>query len=81
VHNLVIAEEGSELNVLTGCTINPKVKEGLHIGISEFYVKKNATLTFTMIHNWGEDFHVRPRSVAILEEGQHLFQLSSSFAQ
>ncbi|MBC7328322.1 SufD family Fe-S cluster assembly protein [bacterium] len=69
VHNVVIAEEGSEINVLTGCTISPKVKKGLHIGISEFYVKRGATLVFTMIHNWGEEFDVRPRTVVILEEG------------
>ncbi|MBC7328865.1 SufD family Fe-S cluster assembly protein [bacterium] len=69
VHNVVIVEEGAELNILTGCTISPRVKEGIHIGISEFYVKRNATLVFTMIHNWGEEFHVRPRTVTILEEG------------
>ncbi len=38
------------------------------MGISEFYVKKNAKLTFTMIHNWAENIAVRPRSVAIVEE-------------
>ncbi|MGB9607003.1 MAG: SufB/SufD family protein [bacterium] len=69
VHNVVIVEEGAELNLLTGCTLSPKVKKGIHIGISEFYVKRNATLIFTMIHNWGEEFAVRPRTVVVLEEG------------
>ena len=39
------------------------------MGISEFFVKKNAKLSFTMIHNWAEDMQVRPRSVARVEEG------------
>jgi hypothetical protein len=39
------------------------------VGISEFFVKKNAKLTFTMIHNWAEEMIVRPRSVAQVEEG------------
>jgi Fe-S cluster assembly scaffold protein SufB len=39
------------------------------VGISEFYVKKNAKLSFTMIHNWAEDMVVRPRSAARVEEG------------
>ena len=69
VHNIIILEEGSEAQIITGCAIPPKVKEGLHIGISEFYIKKNAKLTFTMIHNWADDFHVRPRSGAVVEEG------------
>lgn len=68
VHNIVIAEEGSELHIITGCATAPRVRSGLHIGISEFYVKKNARLTFTMIHNWAPEVAVRPRSAAIVEE-------------
>lgn len=68
VHNIIIMEEGSEATVITGCTIHPKVREGLHAGISEFYVGRGAKLTFTMIHNWAEDFDVRPRTGIIVEE-------------
>ncbi|HEY6006750.1 MAG TPA: SufD family Fe-S cluster assembly protein, partial [Geobacteraceae bacterium] len=68
VHNIVIAEEGAELHIITGCTVAPRVRSGLHIGVSEFYVKKNARLTFTMIHNWAPEVAVRPRTAAIVEE-------------
>ncbi len=68
VHNIIIAEEGSELHIITGCTTAPRVRTGLHIGVSEFYVKKNAMVTFTMIHNWAEDVEVRPRTGAIVED-------------
>ncbi|MEM2991259.1 MAG: SufD family Fe-S cluster assembly protein [Halobacteria archaeon] len=68
VHNIIIAEEESELHIITGCTTAPGVKSALHIGISEFYVKKNAKLSFTMIHNWAEEVEVRPRSGTIVEE-------------
>jgi len=69
VHNIVIAEEGSELHIITGCATGPHVKSGLHVGVSEFYIKKGAKLTFTMIHNWAEGVAVRPRSATIVEEG------------
>jgi len=69
VHNLIIAEEGSELHIITGCATAPHLKRGLHVGISEFYVKKDAKLSFTMIHNWAEEMMVRPRSVGQVEEG------------
>ena len=69
VHNLIIAEEGSELHIITGCSSSPHMKRGVHVGISEFFIKKDAKLTFTMIHNWAEDMVVRPRSVARVEEG------------
>ncbi|AGK61412.1 ABC-type transport system involved in Fe-S cluster assembly, permease component [Archaeoglobus sulfaticallidus PM70-1] len=68
VHNIIIAEEGSELNIISGCTSHPGVTSGMHIGISEFFVKKNAKLTFTMIHSWESDIEVRPRSAALVEE-------------
>lgn len=73
VHNVIIMEEGSEATVITGCTIHPKVREGLHAGISEFYIGKGAKLTFTMIHNWAEDFDVRPRTgIVVAEDGTYV---------
>jgi len=67
-HNIVIAGEGSNLHVLTGCTTAPE-SFGLHVGISEFYVGRNATVTFTMIHSWSKASHVRPRTAVLVEEG------------
>ena len=69
VHNIIIAEAGSELHIITGCATAPHVRSGLHIGVSEFYVKRGAKITFTMIHNWAERMTVRPRSATIVEEG------------
>lgn len=69
VHNIVIVEEGASLDIITGCTAKKEVEEGLHLGISEMYVKKGATLNFTMIHNWAEQIGVRPRTVIHVEEG------------
>jgi len=69
VNNLIIAEEGSELHIITGCSSSLHMKRGIHVGISEFFIKKDAKLSFTMIHNWAEDMVVRPRSVARVEEG------------
>ncbi|MBE9505960.1 MAG: SufD family Fe-S cluster assembly protein [Chloroflexi bacterium] len=68
VHNIVIAEEGSELHIITGCTCGPHSESGLHLGVSEFYVRRGATITFTMIHNWEPGIAVRPRTGIIVEE-------------
>jgi Fe-S cluster assembly scaffold protein SufB len=68
VHNVVIVEEGAELHLITGCVSNPHIRSGLHIGVSEYYIKKGGKLTFTMIHNWSEKVAVRPRSAAIVEK-------------
>jgi hypothetical protein len=68
VHNIIIAEENSELHIITGCTTASKNEPGLHMGVSEFYVKKGARVTFTMIHSWNPETAVRPRTGVIIEE-------------
>ncbi len=69
VHNIIICEEGSELHIITGCATSHRVISGLHLGVSEFYIKRGATCSFTMIHNWAEEMQVRPRTGIIVEEG------------
>jgi len=68
VHNIIIAEEGSKAHIITSCVQHSSVPKAAHLGISEIYVKKNAMLNFTMIHQWSEDTLVRPRSVAQIDD-------------
>jgi len=68
VHNIIIAEEGSELHIITGCTTALGEEPGLHLGVSEFYIKRGAKVTFTMIHSWNPEIAVRPRTGVIVEE-------------
>jgi len=69
VHNIIIAEEDAELHIVSGCASGRHVgKGGAHYGISEFYIGRNAKISFTMIHTWGEEIEVYPRSAAMVEE-------------
>ena len=68
VHNIIIAEENSELHIITGCATAVKDEPGLHLGVSEFYIKRGAKVTFTMIHSWTPEIAVRPRTGVIIEE-------------
>ncbi len=72
VHNLIIVEEGAELNVISGCATAHGTEDAAHVGLSEMYVEKGGKLTFTMIHNWGESVSVRPRTAGVLEENATL---------
>jgi len=69
VHNIIVAEPNSELHIITGCTTASYVKQGSHLGVTEFYVKENARLSYTMIHDWAPQVRVFPRSVAMIESG------------
>jgi Fe-S cluster assembly scaffold protein SufB len=71
VHNIIIAEEGSQANIISGCIQHRTGEGATHLGVSEVYVKKGATLNFTMIHNWTEQTLVRPRSATLVEDGGH----------
>jgi Fe-S cluster assembly scaffold protein SufB len=62
VHNIIIAEENSKAHIITSCVQHSSVPDATHLGVSEIYVKKGATLNFTMIHQWSEKTRVRPRS-------------------
>ncbi len=68
VHNIVVVEEDSEVHIITGCTTSHDVRSALHLGISEFYVKKGGKLTFTMVHDWSDEVVVRPLTVGVVEE-------------
>jgi len=68
VHNIIIAEEDSELHIITGCTTASNEGSGLHLGVSEFYIERGAKVTFTMIHNWNPEVAVRPRTGIIVEQ-------------
>ena len=67
-HNIIIAEEGSEINIITGCSTAAHVDNAAHIGVSEFYLKKNSKVTFTMVHNWAKEVDVRPRTGVIMDD-------------
>ncbi len=68
VHNIIIAEEGSDARIISGCALHEGVQKSLHIGVSEFFVKKNANLNFTMVHNWAPESRVRPRTVTVVDD-------------
>jgi Fe-S cluster assembly scaffold protein SufB len=67
VHNIIIAEEGSKARVITSCLQHAAADQASHLGVSEVYVKKDAALNVTMIHQWSENTVVRPRSAALID--------------
>jgi hypothetical protein len=69
VHNVVLVEEDAGLELITGCVTQHGLSQGDHFAVSEQYIGKNGTLTNTMVHSWGPEVTVRPRSGTIVEEG------------
>jgi len=68
-HNIIYLEDDSELHVINGCASSIHAENAQHWSVTETFVGKNATLTFTMIHAWGPEIETYPRSGALVEEG------------
>ncbi|MFA6805350.1 MAG: SufD family Fe-S cluster assembly protein [Candidatus Methanomethylophilaceae archaeon] len=66
LHNLIIVDEGASLEIITGCSTTHHSNDALHVGVSEIYIKDNANLQFSMIHSWGKETGVRPRTACMI---------------
>ncbi len=68
LHNIIIVDKGASLEIITGCATGKHINDALHVGVSEIYVKEDASIVFSMIHNWGTQTAVRPRTTCIVEK-------------
>lgn len=69
VHNVIVAEEGAEVHLITGCLTSSHVSSGYHYAVTEIFVERGAFLTYSMFHSWAPDVEVYPKSAALVEEG------------
>jgi Fe-S cluster assembly scaffold protein SufB len=69
LHNIIVLEPKSELNIITGCATGNLVTMGSHVAITEIFVREKAKLTYTMIHDWGAETVVYPRSAIDVGKG------------
>ncbi|GIV05940.1 MAG: Fe-S cluster assembly protein SufB [Fimbriimonadales bacterium] len=63
---LIIAEEGSFVHYVEGCTAPVYAEEALHSAVVEIIVKRGARVRYTTIQNWSKDVYnlVTKRAVA-----------------
>jgi len=65
---LVIAEPYSKVHLISGCITQPACDMGLHGCITEIYQGEGSEVTYSMIHNFRPEFHVRPKIGAIVDD-------------
>ncbi len=68
-HTLIIAEEGSDVHYIEGCTAPKYSSTSMHSAVVEIFVKKNAHVRYTTIQNWSTDVYNLNTKRAIVEEG------------
>lgn len=67
-HTLIIADEGSEVHYIEGCTAPKYSSKSLHSAVVEIYVKKNAKVRYTTVQNWSKNVYNLNTKRAIVEE-------------
>lgn len=66
---LIIADEGSYVHYIEGCTAPIYKTDSLHSAVVEIIVKKNARVRYTTIQNWSTNVYNLVTKRAIAEEG------------
>ncbi|OGK37369.1 Fe-S cluster assembly protein SufB [Candidatus Roizmanbacteria bacterium RIFCSPHIGHO2_12_FULL_41_11] len=70
---LIIAEEGSDVHYIEGCTAPIYTTDSLHAAVVEIFVKKNARVRYTTVQNWSTNVYnlvtkrARAESHALME--------------
>ncbi len=54
---LIIADEGSSVHYVEGCTAPTYSSDSLHSAVVEIIVKKNARVQYTTIQNWSQNIY------------------------
>ena len=66
---LIIADEGSYVHYVEGCTAPIYQSDSLHSAVVEIVVKKNARVRYTTIQNWSNNVYNLVTKRATCEEG------------
>src|SRR3990170_2672653 len=56
-HTLIIADEGSEVHYIEGCSAPLYSENSLHAGCVEIHVLKNARVRYSSIENWSKNVY------------------------
>jgi Fe-S cluster assembly protein SufB len=67
-HTLIIADEGSEVHYIEGCSAPQYSENSLHAGCVEIHVLKNAKVRYTSIENWSKNTYNLNTKRAIVHE-------------
>ncbi len=67
-HTLIIADEGSEIEYIEGCSAPRYTTNSLHAGCVEIFVHKNAKVKYFSIENWSKNTYNLNTKRALVDE-------------
>ncbi len=77
-HTLIIADEGSHVEYIEGCSAPRYSANSLHAGCVELHVRKGATIRYSSIENWSRNTWNLNTKRAVVDEGGRIEWLSGN---
>lgn len=77
-HTLIVADEGSELTFIEGCSAPRFKRYSFHDGAVELYAHRGSRLTFVTVQNWSRSIISFSNNRAIADEKAHVEWLEGS---
>jgi Fe-S cluster assembly protein SufB len=69
-HTLIIADEGSDVNYIEGCTAQTYSVNSMHSAVVEIFVKDGAKARYTTVQNWSKDvYNLNTKRAVVGAEG------------
>jgi Fe-S cluster assembly protein SufB len=69
-HTLIIADEGSDVNYIEGCTAQTYSVNSMHSAVVEIFVKEGAKARYTTVQNWSKDvYNLNTKRAVVGAEG------------
>lgn len=78
-HTLIIAEEGSSVSYIEGCSAPRYNAHSLHSAVVEVFVNKNAAVNYISIQNWSKDIYNLNTKRALVDEYGKMGWTNGSF--
>jgi Fe-S cluster assembly protein SufB len=70
-HTLIIADEGSEISYIEGCSAPKYTSSSLHAGCVEVFVHKGAKAQYSSIENWSKNtYNLNTKKALVYENGK-----------
>ncbi|HLD03435.1 MAG TPA: Fe-S cluster assembly protein SufB [Candidatus Dojkabacteria bacterium] len=67
---LIIADEGSQIEYIEGCTAPVYTTDSLHSAVVEIFIKKNARVRYTTLQNWSTNvYNLVTKRALVYENG------------
>lgn len=69
-HTLIIADEGSEVHYIEGCSAPRYSVNNLHVGCVEIFVKPGAKVRYSSVENWSKNtYNLNTKRAVVEREG------------